>query len=200
MAYYVRLLTPGDKIIPFNDIQLEIEAVKLTAGTEREWGKIEIADPDGNTIALLERKPVSTEAGAAELAMIKKQTAASQPENARAWLMKFLASVKTIYSFQLFTDAIGGHDWPILGRVQNLLKDALTGIIQADDEGFYNEDGDYILWQMYPGASGSIPAATLGDNGEWMSFQLNLNDERAVGRFKRGEMPRRGFFDVFLKR
>jgi hypothetical protein len=200
MAYYVRLLTPGEKIIPFNDILMEIEAVKLIAGTEREWEKIEIADPNGNAIALLERKPVASEAGAAELATIKKQAAASEPENARAWVQKFLASVKTVYSFQLFTDVINGHDWRILGGVQNLLKDALTGIIQADDEGFYNEEGDYILWRMYPGAAGSIPAATLGENGEWISFQLNLNDDRAVARFKRGEMPRRGFFDVFFKK
>ena len=200
MAYYVRLLTPGEKIIPFNDILLEIETVKLVAGTEREWGKIEIADPEGHAIALLERKPVASEAGAAELAVMKKLAAGSEPENARAWVEKFLARVKTIYSFQLYPDAIGSHDWRVLGGVQNLLKDALSGIIQADDEGFYNEEGDYILWQMYPGAAGSIPAATLGENGEWISFQLNLNDDRAVARFKRGEMPRRGLFDVFFKK
>ncbi|HEX7475445.1 MAG TPA: hypothetical protein VF318_05710 [Dehalococcoidales bacterium] len=200
MAYYVRLLTPTEKPVPFNDISLEIGSVKLISGTDSNWEKIEISDPAGSPIAVLERKTVSSDAGGAEMAALKEQVSRSNPENARRWILKYLSTVKTIYSFQLFADNIERTDWPVLGRVQNLLKDALTGIIQADNEGFYNESGDYILWQMYAGAGGSVPAATLDEKGEWIPFQLNLADYRAVERFKRGEMPRRGLFDVFFKR
>jgi hypothetical protein len=200
MAYYVRLLTPSEKTVPFNDILLEIGSVKLASGTDSNWGKIEIADSAGNLIAVLERKPVSTDPGAAELTTLKQRVAGSDPESARRWIQNYLSNVKTIYSFQLFADNIEREDWPVLGRIQNLLKDALTGIIQADNEGFYNENGDYILWQMYAGAGGSVPAATLDEKGEWISFQLTLADHRAVERFKRGEMPRRGFFDLLFKK
>jgi hypothetical protein len=53
---------------------------------------------------------------------------------------------------------------------------------------------------MYSGAAGSVPAATLDENGQWVPFQLKLNDEKAVERFKQGEKPLKGFFDVFFSR
>jgi hypothetical protein len=86
-----------------------------------------------------------------------------------------------------------------MGRVQNLLKDTLTGIVQADNEGFYNEDGDYILWQMYAGAAGTIPAATLDANGEWIPYQLRLDDDRAIEQFKQGLPPKKGFLGSLFK-
>jgi hypothetical protein len=60
--------------------------------------------------------------------------------------------------------------------------------------------GGYILWQMYTGATGSVPAATLDENGERITFQLELADEKAVERFKQGDKLLRGFMDVFFKR
>ena len=107
---------------------------------------------------------------------------------------------KTIYNFQLLTDNITKDSWPVLGRAQNLLKDALTCIIQADNEGYYNENGDYILWQMYQDAIGTIPAAVLNENDDWIKFELRLNDEKAVERFKQGTIPPRGFLGRLLGR
>jgi hypothetical protein len=199
MAYYVRLLTPSERIIPASEIIPQGKSIKLASGMDNAWEKIEIFEPEDNLISDLERHTVySGSTGEAELMRLKDSIQGCYPSSAREWLRQYLPKVKTIYSFQLFTDNIIRTVWPTLGRVQNLLKDALSGIIQSDNEGFYNERGDYILWQMYEGASGAIPAATLNENREWISYQLKLNDAKAVEQFKQGIVPRRGFLSRLL--
>ena len=88
------------------------------------------------------------------------------------------------------------NSWLILGGIQNFLKDSLGGIIQADNEGYYNEAGLYILWQMYEGATGNATAASLDEKGEWVpySYSLKLDDKKSVDLFKQGIAPKRGFF------
>jgi hypothetical protein len=201
MSYYVRLLSHSDKIIPFNEIKAEVDSLHLLKGNDQNWEQLEVTGTEGGSIARIERHPTGENPGESELERLKNEVSRAYPENARNWLYDYLSRVKTIYSFQLSTDNIDSkQDWIILGRIQNYLKDNLTGIIQADNEGFFNENGDYILWQMYAGAGGSVPAATLDEKGEWIPFQLKLDDEQAVERFKRGEMPRRGLLDILFKR
>ena len=82
-----------------------------------------------------------------------------KPASAVAWLAKFLPSVRSIYAFQLLRGTDHKNGWDILGPVKNSIFDQATGIIQADGEGFSNEDGYHILWQF----SDSVKA-----NGGWL--------------------------------
>jgi hypothetical protein len=200
MSYYVRLLTAAEKAVPFSVLEKQCNSLKLVSGSGTLWDKIEIYQPADNLISVLERLPLSA-GGPSETAMaqLKSVVASSYPVNAREWLRKYLSTVKTIYSFHLLAENITRDGWPVMGRVQNLLKDTLTGIVQADNEGFYNEDGDYILWQMYAGAAGTIPAATLDANGEWIPYQLRLDDDRAIEQFKQGLPPKKGFLGSLFK-
>jgi hypothetical protein len=202
MGYYVRVLCPSEKIIYFSEIKDEVETVHLTAGPDRDWQDISISGPSEVPIAILSRLPVTGSGpGTEALNKLKDGISGSSPESAREWLRKYLVKVKTVYAFQLLTENLTTDaEWRTLGVIQNLIKDNLGGIVQSDHEGFYNENGDYILWQMYANASGSVPAATLDENGEWIPFQLKLEDEKAVERFKRGEKPQKGFFDLFQKK
>jgi hypothetical protein len=201
MSYYVRLLTPSLKVVPFTDLMLDVESVKLASGMADAWERIEIRNPEGSIISILERIVVTPGTRAeAVLAELKASAEHAYPASARAWVKSYLSRVKTVYSFELLTDNINQNSWPFLGRVQNLLKDALSGIIQADNEGFFNENGDYILWQMFEGATGTVPAAVLNENGEWTRFELRLKDERAVEQFKQGIVPARGFLDRLFGR
>ena len=201
MAYYVRLLTPSEKTVSFNEIAHQGQYIKLVSGMADDWEQIEIYQPHDKLIAVIERHSLSkSDSAAGELGEIKDSIGISYPVSARDWLRKYLSTVKTIYSFRLFGDSITKQCWPILGRIQNLLKDNLGGIIQADKEGFYNENGDYILWQMYAGAAGTIPAAALDESGEWVPFQLRLDDDRAVEEFKQGIVPQRGFLSRLFGR
>jgi len=201
MAYFVRLLTPAEKNIPLSEITRQGGSINLVLGTDILWERVEIVEPAGNPIAHLERIPVSHgNRGETELNKLRDSIQSSYPVNAREWLKMKFTTVKTIYSFQLFTDNITKKDWPVLGRIQNLLKDTLGGIIQADNEGYYNDKGDYILWQMYAGAGGTIPAATLDENGEWISYMLRLDEPEAVDLFKQGIPPKQGFLSRLLER
>jgi hypothetical protein len=201
MSYYVRLLTAAEKTVPFNEIEKQGNSLKLVSGSDALWEKIEIYEPADNLISVVERLPLSSgDTGQTTLAQLKSAVDNSYPLNAREWLKEYLSAVKTIYSFQLIGENITKEGWPVMGRVQNLLKDTLTGIVQADNEGFYNEEGDYILWQMYAGAAGTIPAATLDEKGQWISAQLRLDDDRAIEQFKQGLPPPKGFLNRFLGR
>jgi hypothetical protein len=201
MSYYVRLLTAAEKTVPFTEIEKQGNYFKLVSGSGALWDKIEIYEPENNLISVMERLPLFS-GGPAEntMAQLKSAVANSYPVNAREWLRKYLSKVKTIYTFQLLAENITKDGWPVMGRVQNLLKDALTGIVQSDNEGFYNEDGDYIIWQMYAGAAGTVPAATLDASGEWISFQLKLDNDRSIEQFKQGLPPEKGFLSRLLGR
>ncbi len=201
MSYYVRLLTPSEKTVPFSEIANQGSFIRLASGKDEAWERIEVCQPADNLISIIERHVLSPGSPAeGELADIKSSISRSYPISAREWLLKYLPTVKTVYAFRLLGDRIAKEGWPVLGRIQNLLKDTLSGIIQADNEGLYNENGDYILWQMYAGAAGTIPAAVLNEKGEWVSFQLKLDDPRAVEQFKEGKVPTQGFFSRLFGR
>ncbi|HSW58235.1 MAG TPA: hypothetical protein VLH15_07525 [Dehalococcoidales bacterium] len=201
MGYYVRLLSPSEQVIYFSEIQQLAETVHLTAGTDQDWTEIRIAGPSEVPVAILNRLPVSDGAGRDTLVRLKSGLFGTSPVSAREWINKYLGEIKTIYAFQLLTENLTTDaEWRTLGYIQNLLKDNLGGIIQSDQEGYFNENGDYILWQMYSGAQGSVPAATLNENGQWTPFQLRLGDKTAVERFKQGQRPYKGFLDLIFRK
>jgi hypothetical protein len=201
MGYCVRFLTSSENCVPFQDIREQVDSLKLVTGEEAAWVKIEISQPDGSLIAVLERYPLSSgNLAESEMTLVKDSLQGSFPLSAREWLKNYLSGTRVVYTFRLQAENITSKGWPVLGRIQNLLKDKLDGIIQADSEGFYNEQGDYILWQMYEGATGAIPAALLDENGQWISFQLRLNDARAIERFKQGTAPPKGLMDTLFRR
>jgi hypothetical protein len=169
----------------------------LVSGTDDLWEKIEIYDAHDILLATLEYAPVNPAgSGAATLRDLDQTIQNRYPVNARQWLKNYFALVKVVYTFNLFPDSMNKNSWLILGGIQNFLKDSLGGIIQADNEGFYNEAGLYILWQMYEGATGNVTAASLDDKGKWVpySYSLKLDDKKSVDLFKQGIAPKRGFF------
>jgi hypothetical protein len=202
MSYYVRLLCPSEQVIYFSEIQAEVENVTLISGTDTQWTEIRVAGPAAIPIAILSRMEVSAGSPAEDaIRKLRNDLGGTLPARARDWVRTYLEKVKTVYAFQLLTENLTTDaEWRTLGIIQNLHKDNLGGIIQSDREGYFNEQGDYILWQMYSGATGSVPAATLGEDGQWIPFQLKLADEKAVQRFKNGELPPKSFLDVFFGR
>ena len=194
MSYHVRLLVKLDKVIPFSEIKIQGKWITLISGTETLWDRIEIREPQENLICTLDRHYIAPgRLNETAIPALKESIQGSYPLNAREWIRDYFSEIKTIYTFQVFPDNITDKGWQVLGRIQSLLHDWLVGIIQADNEGFYNENGDYILWQMYPDASGSIQAAVLDEKGRWISYRLKLNNAQAVARFKEGLPPGRGF-------
>ena len=196
MTYRVRVPVQTNKVLPFNDLLLHAGPARLVSGSGEDWNHLEILNSNEEVLASLKR--IQAEEKDEEVGRLREELKYALPPNAREWVNNYLSEVKTIFIFELNVDNISGKDWEVLGRFQNMLKDALQGIVQADHEGYYNEKGDYILWQMYEGAGGTIPAAVLDQNGNWISFNLKLNKPEAVQRFKEGILPKKGLLSRLL--
>jgi hypothetical protein len=63
------------------------------------------------------------------------------------------------------------------------------GILQADGEGFSNEDGYLILWQFADTVDGDWNMAVLDKDGSWIRFQMNLGDPEQRAAFLKGRVP-----------
>jgi hypothetical protein len=149
MRYSIKYIN-SEKRISFGEIKKQIETTRLTAGSDNDWEDISISGPSEISISILSRIAAGSEAGNSVINKLKEGLSGAYPASAREWIKKYLSRVKTIYAFQLLTENLTTDaEWRTLGQIQNLLKDQLGGIIQSDHEGYFNENGDYILWQMY---------------------------------------------------
>jgi hypothetical protein len=195
MSYKVRLLTPSQKVIPFNVIKSLSDRIKLAAGTEQLWDRTEILSTNNTVVTTLDKDIVNPDSvGESILTELRTLISDKDPVKARQYLDNYFYTVHVIYTFNIFPERMDKDTWILFSGVQNFLKDSLRGITQSDNEGFYNEMGDYILYQMYDNAFGSVPAAVLNDKGQWVSYSLRLGDEKAVDLFKNGIVPEQGFF------
>jgi hypothetical protein len=200
MSYTVRLLTPSQKSIPFNVMKSFSDRIKLVAGTEQLWDRIEIFNSSETVVTTIDRDIVGPEsAGETTLTELRSVISDKYPVKARQWLDNYFYTVHVIYTFYIFPDRMDQDAWVLLGGIQDSLKYSLRGVIQVDNEGFYNEAGDYIIYQMYENAFGSVPAAVLNDKGQWISYSLRLGDEKAVDLFQNGIVPKQGFFSKLFR-
>jgi hypothetical protein len=176
------------------------DRIKIAAGTEQQWMRIDIFNSSSTIFATLDRDIVSLESvGETTLTELRSMIWSKYPVKARQWLQNYFNTVHIIYTFKIFPDRMNKDDWVLLGGVQNILKNSLRGVTQVDKEGFYNESGDYILYQMYKNAFGSVPAAVLNDKGEWISYSLKLDDVNAIEMFRNGIVPKQGLFKRFFR-
>ena len=176
------------------------DRIKIAAGTKELWMRIEIFNSASTAFATLDRDIVSSESvGETTLTELRNMIWSKYPVKARQWLQNYFNTVHVIYTFNIFPDRMNKDDWILLGGVQNILKNSLRGVTQVDKEGFYNESGDYILYQMYENAIGGIPAAVLNDKGEWITYSLKLDDVNAIEMFRDGIVPKKGFFSRIFR-
>jgi hypothetical protein len=85
-----RLLTPSEKLIPFNSLQKVSNKIKLISGTDASWEKIKIYDSRDILISNLQHDAVNR--GSAGETTLKELEGAIQdkyPVNARLWLNKY---------------------------------------------------------------------------------------------------------------
>jgi len=195
MGYYVRVFSTSAKCIPLPSLQQALRndnykaELTLDAGTEGEWEQLLLRHSDGSEIAAIERNPVEEDSlGKEELAEFAEEIQDGEPETAAVWLLDFFKRVQCIYAFQV----LGGTDqkdgWEILGAIKTAIWNAAPSIIQADGEGFSNEDGYHVLWQFSDSVSGPWSMGVLR-NGRWVHFQMELGNRRQREAFLTGEIP-----------
>jgi hypothetical protein len=163
-----------------SDFKLTIED-----GEEEEWQTLLLSSADEVEVALLERIPVFD---LDDLAEFLDEIDDCKPETGVAWLKEYLAEVKTIYAFQHLQGADTEEGGNALHALRAKIWERGDAILQADHEGFTNEEGFHIVWQFSDSVSGSWNMGVLQD-GVWLHFKMDLGDPDHRAAFLSGEMP-----------
>ncbi len=195
MAYYTRVLSKDEEFPTLEELADLLASnhsgfkLSVEEGTEEEWETLLLSSTDEVEVALLERNPVfDGSTGQDEIADFLEDLQDAKPETGAAWLEEFLGDVKTIYAFQ----HLQGADLEDGGSALHALRSALwergDAIIQADGEGFTNEEGFHIVWQFSDSVSGPWNMGILQDD-VWHHFTMDLGDPDHREAFLAGEVP-----------
>lgn len=191
MPYYTRVLSKSAECVPLDDLAIEdYEGVELELeeGTDEDWQLINV-QVNGQFLFAAERWLVTPGSDAeVELDEMREEIAECFPVSARNWLLDYLPSVKSIYAFQHGGAMADEDDASILYEVMYEILHQFGGIIQADGEGFTNEQGYYILWQFSDEVVGQSKMAVL-ENGTWNCFQIDLGNQQHRKAFQEGTVP-----------
>lgn len=195
MGYYTRVLSKDETSPSFEElaqfIRTEHPDYKLTVedGSEEEWETLLLSGNDDVEVALIECNPVvDGSIGQDEVADFIEETNDCKPETGVVWLHEYLADVKTIYSFQHLQGADTEEGSNVLHALRSHLWERGDAVIQADLEGFTNEDGYHIVWQFSDSISGPWNMGVLQD-GTWYHFSMDLGDPDHRSAFLNGEVP-----------
>ena len=195
MGYYVRVLSTSANCVSFARLQSALENEKSAAilsievGEPEDWTHITLAHADGREIASIERNVVKEGSLAtAELAEFAEEVVDFKPASAAKWLDEYFPRVKCIYAFQLLSGAYQPNGWETLDVVRSCIWSAAPSILQADTEGFSNEDGYHILWQFDDSVDGEWWMAVLQD-GQWKRFEMDLGNHKHRESFFAGAIP-----------
>jgi hypothetical protein len=181
--------------VPFTKLQATLKQRGLMASIHSdeeelpEWDQAILRHANGREIAMIERNPVVDGAlGGDELAEFVSEIEGCKPASAVNWLKSFFPRVKCIYTFQVLSGTEHKNGWEILGDVKNVIWSFAPAILQADHEGFSNEDGYHILWQFSDSVDGSWWMGVL-DQGKWRHFQMDLGKKEHREAFFQGQVP-----------
>lgn len=196
MAYRIRVLGTKPEQPDLDYLQNKLVEsnsrafLKLEAGTVAGWSQLILSHPKGPEIALVEYNPVvEGELGREEFEEFIEEIDHYKPASAGHWLKKYLPQVKVIYALQLLSGTDVGDGWSAVHAIQGAIWSKVDGILQADGEGFTNEEGYLILWQFGDKATGKWKMAVL-DQGRWVAFEMELGNLDQRKDFAEGKLPR----------
>ena len=195
MSYYTRVLSKQEDFPALDELALAIRAdhpdYKLTLedGAEEEWESLLLSSKDGVEVAVIERNPVDDGSiGQDEIEEFLEDLRDCKPQSGVEWLTEYLAEVKTVYAFQHLQGAETEDGGNALHALRTALWERGDAIIQADGEGFTNEDAYHIVWQFSDSVSGPWNMAVLQED-TWHHFRMDLGDPDHRAAFFRGEVP-----------
>lgn len=199
MGYYIRILGLRDPDIHIDDLIQSLAANALSAKFEFDptedpgkWTMLDILNPHGEPIAQLERNTViDGELGQEELDEFKEQIEDNKPASAVKWLTKYFDKVKVIYAFQMLNKAFEDENFEIISNIKAKIWSRTNGILQADNEGFSNEEGYHILWQFSDTVTGEWSCAVRNWLGKWDNFIMDLGDTAQRQEFQDGKVPKK---------
>ena len=199
MGNYLRVLGLQNPDIHIDELMQSLAADGLNAKfafdpTEEpgKWTMLDILNADSEPLAQLERNPViEGELGQEELNEFKEDIQYYKPTSAVKWLTNYFDKVKVIYAFQILNATFEDGNFEIVGNIKTKIWNMTKGILQADNEGFSNEDGCHILWQFSDTVTGDWSCAVRNGLGKWDMFVMDLGDINQRQEFQDGKVPKK---------
>lgn len=197
MGYYIRVLGTKDPDIHMDDLMEALQDDGLSAKfafddaeDPGKWTVIDLLNEAGDHLAQIERNPVIPgELGQEELDEFRESVQEDKPATAAHWLSAYFDKVKVIYAILMLDASFEEGNYEILSNIKTTIWNKTSGILQADDEGFSNEDGYHILWQFSDDVTGEWSCAVLNEKGEWERFEMDLGDQGQRKEFLAGKVP-----------
>lgn len=200
MGYYIRVFARSDATVSaaalragFADLGWDA-VVECDPGTDDHWEALRVAHPDGSDICFIQRDDVTAGSlGRSEVDDFAAALADYAPPSGAAWVGEFLDKVRVVYAVKVQTEADADPaGWDVLQYVVDTLAAELDGITHAELEGFYIDDGTYLVaaaagFERLSAVDEWTVAVRSGDG--WTGFTLNPDDEAEVSAFRRGEVP-----------
>ncbi|HKO79914.1 MAG TPA: hypothetical protein VJU78_05935 [Chitinophagaceae bacterium] len=198
MPYYIRVLGSQDPDIYIDEFIDALKKDGLAAKFELDpneqpgkWTMVDILNQDGKALAQIERNPViDGELGQEELNEFREIIQEYKPTSAVQWLTNYFDNVKVVYAFQMLNAAFDDSNFEIISSIKATIWHKTKGILQADNEGFSNEDGYHILWQFSDNVIGEWSCAVNNSAGNWDNFVMDLADITQRKEFQNGNVPK----------
>jgi hypothetical protein len=196
MGYYIRVFGKKNPDIPISIIRNNLRdsdldaSITIESGSIDSWELITVADKNGNEIMQIERNSTyGASLGREELIEFEQEIENYKPFSAVNWLKHFFKTVEVIYAIQVLDFSDNSKGWEMIGQCKTLIMNITHGIIQADHEGFSNEEGYHILWQFSDNVEGDWHMAVLNPANEWVKFKMDLSNKEHRGAFMDGKIP-----------
>lgn len=190
MGYYVRVLGIENKKINYKSI---LEAcgnkghIEIEQGEPENWELIVVKNENGAIMTVQKDVVTKGSLGEEELKEFTEEIEDCYPKSAVKWLKKYFKKVKVIYALGILKEAYEDDNWDVVNAVKETIWNHVGGIIQADMEGFTNDDGYHILWQFNDDVDGTWYMAILNGKNEWETFEMDLGDKRHRELFMEGK-------------
>jgi hypothetical protein len=191
VSYYLRVLGLENKSLNYKEI---LNSSKLIGNVSIDnqdmdnWKSISIRNKKGKDVAIVEKNIVEIDSlGQDEIDEFLEEILDYKPDSAVKWLTDYLRRIKVIYAINVLDAAYIDDNWDIISSLQQIIWNHTGGILQADNEGFSNEDGFHILWQFDENVTGDWNMAILNENGTWENFTMDLGNSEHRKHFKKGK-------------
>jgi hypothetical protein len=197
MGYYIRVLGLRDVDIHLDELSAALKAAGLKATFElgeacepHKWTMVEVRTERGAKLAEIERnRVVPGKLAQQELDEFREIIREHQPLSAVQWLDKYFGRITVVYAFRILDAALLDFNIEIVGVVKSAIWGKTGGLLQNDQEGFSNDNGDHILWQFPDDVTGDKYCAVLDEKGSWQRFRMDLGDPFQRMAFWSGEVP-----------
>lgn len=200
MGYYVRLLTPSTKRLGLPALRAALEEAERPDITlapedadddEESWIGFLAYSEAGEPICFVTRDVVGEgDLASGELEDFAEELAEVLPKSGAAWVKEYLGTVKVIYAAQFMSGAFTVSGAGVPGLLLSLMQAQVGGIMQADGEGFSNEEGALVVCQFADDTERAWTAAVWDDTANaWRTFQLELENPAHRTAFEEGRVP-----------